>query len=102
MTISLEKTLSAARADPESAQFTVILQLLDLALSMLSTSEQLKLAGDTIAEIGQLYEQKAEILFSSLEITTSECNNSEPILADDLFKDKIFVSKPQIMIIRVH
>jgi chromatin segregation and condensation protein Rec8/ScpA/Scc1 (kleisin family) len=84
MSISLEKTLSLAQADPESAQFSLILQLLDLAISSLSTTEQLKLAGDTIAQVGQLYQLKAEILFSSLETTASDYNDREPILDSDL------------------
>jgi hypothetical protein len=75
MSISLSQTLSAAQTNPESAQFTVILQLLDLAISKLSTTEQLKLAGDTIAQVGQLYQLKAEILFSSLETTASDYND---------------------------
>jgi chromatin segregation and condensation protein Rec8/ScpA/Scc1 (kleisin family) len=81
---SLERTLSAAQADPESAQFSLILQLLDMAISSLSTTEQLKLAGDTIATVGQLYQLKAEILFSSLEMTASDYDDREPILDSDL------------------
>jgi hypothetical protein len=84
MSLSLEKTLSAAQADPESTQFNLILQLLDLAISSLSTTEQLKLAGDTIAQVGQLYQLKAEILFSSLETTASDYDEREPILDSDL------------------
>jgi hypothetical protein len=79
MSISLEKTLSLAQTDSESAQFSLILQLLDLAISSLSTTEQLKLAGDTIAQVGQLYQLKAEILFSSLETTASDDDDRDGI-----------------------
>jgi chromatin segregation and condensation protein Rec8/ScpA/Scc1 (kleisin family) len=81
---SLSQTLSIAQTNPELAQFTFILQLLEEALPSLSTSSGLQLAGDTISTISEIYQKKAFILFSSLETTTSEDLGSEPILDDDL------------------
>jgi chromatin segregation and condensation protein Rec8/ScpA/Scc1 (kleisin family) len=81
---SLSQTLSIAQTNPELAQFTFILQLLEEALPSLSTSSGLQLAGDTISTISEIYQKKADILFSSLETTTSDDLGSEPILDDDL------------------
>jgi hypothetical protein len=87
-TTSLDRALTEALINPELVEISTLCQLLESALETIEERHKLKLAGDTISLLGQLYQQKAQIIFDSLNAKQIEAfkdkNNEEPIFTDEM------------------
>ncbi len=80
--LDLWAILREANDTPEEATFPVIWQALDGVLPRLGVVEQLKIAGATIAQVTDIFQIQAGLMFELLEATAS---GDGPILAADAF-----------------
>jgi hypothetical protein len=80
--LDLWDVLSSARQTPEDANLLMVFKLLDLTLVDLDTRSQLRIAGDAVCQIADLFCDRSSFLFEELHSRTT---NGEPILPDDAF-----------------
>ena len=80
--LDLWDVISAARQTPEDANLPMVFQLLDLTLVDLDTRSQLRVAGEAVCQIADLFCDRSNFLFEELHSRTA---NGEPIMADDAF-----------------
>ena len=80
--LDLWDVLSTARLTPEDANLPMVFQLLDLTLVDLDTRSQLRVAGEAVCQIADLFCDRSSFLFEELH---SRAANGEPIMADDAF-----------------
>ena len=80
--LDLWDVLSTARLTPEDANLPMVFQLLDLTLVDLDTRSQLRVAGEAVCQIADLFCDRSSFLFEELHSRTA---NGEPIMADDAF-----------------
>ena len=80
--LNLWEVISTARQTPEDANLPMVFQLLDLALVNLDTRSQLRVAGEAVCQIADLFYNRSSFLFEELH---SRAVNGEPIMADDAF-----------------
>ena len=80
--LDLWDVLSTARLTPEDANLPMVFQLLDLTLVNLDTRSQLRVAGEAVCQIADLFCDRSSFLFEELH---SRAVNGEPIMADDAF-----------------
>ena len=80
--LDLWDVLSTARQTPEDANFLMVFKLLDLTLIDLDTRSQLRVAGEAVCQIADLFCDRSSFLFEELHSRTA---NGEPIMADDAF-----------------
>ena len=80
--LDLWDVLSTARQTPEDANFLMVFKLLDLTLVDLDTRSQLRIAGDAVCQIADLFCDRSNYLFEELHSRTA---NGEPNMADDAF-----------------
>ena len=80
--LDLWDVLSTARQTPEDANLPMVFKLLDLTLVDLDTRSQLRIAGDAVGQIADLFCDRSNFLFEELHSRTA---NGEPIMADDAF-----------------
>ena len=80
--LDLWDVLSIARQTPEDANLPRVFELLDLTLVDLDTRSQLRIAGDAVCQIADLFCDRSSFLFEELH---SRAANGEPIMADDAF-----------------
>ena len=80
--LNLWEVISTARQTPEDANLPMVFQLLDLALVDLDTRSQLRIAGEAVCQITDLFCDRSSFLFEELHSRTA---NGEPIMADDAF-----------------
>ena len=80
--LDLWDILSTARLTPEDANLPMVFQLLDLTLVNLDTRSQLRIAGEAVCQIADLFCDHSNFLFEELHSRTT---NGEPIMADDAF-----------------
>jgi hypothetical protein len=80
--LDLWDVISTARQTPEDANLPMVFQLLDLTLVDLDTRSQLRIAGEAICQITNLFCDRSSFLFKELH---SRAVNGEPIMADDAF-----------------
>ncbi len=80
--LDLWDVLSTARQTPEDANLPMVFQLLDLTLVDLDTRSQLRVAGEAVCQIADLFCDRSSFLFEKLHSRTV---NGEPIMAEDAF-----------------
>ena len=80
--LDLWDILSTARQTPEDANFLMVFKLLDLTLLDLDTRSQLRIAGEAVCQIADLFCDRSNFLFEELH---SRAVKGEPIMADDAF-----------------
>ena len=80
--LDLWDVISTARQTPEDANLPMVFQLLDLTLVDLDTRSQLRVAGEAVCQIADLFCDRSSFLFEELH---SRAANGEPIMADDAF-----------------
>ena len=80
--LDLWDVISTARQTPEDANFSMVFELLDLTLVDLDTRSQLRVAGEAVCQIADLFCDRSNFLFEELH---SRAVNGEPIMADDAF-----------------
>ena len=80
--LDLWEVISTARQTPEDANLPMVFQLLDLTLVDLDTRSQLRIAGEAVCQIADLFCDRSNFLFEELH---SRAANGEPIMADDAF-----------------
>ena len=80
--LDLWDVLSTARQTPEDANLPMVFKLLDLTLVDLDTRSQLRIAGEAVCKITDLFCDRSSFLFEELHSRTA---NGEPIMADDAF-----------------
>ena len=80
--LDLWDVISTARQTPEDANFLIVFKLLDLTLIDLDTRSQLRIAGEAVCQIADLFSDRSNFLFEELH---SRAVKGEPIMADDAF-----------------
>jgi hypothetical protein len=80
--LDLWDVISTARQAPEVANFLMVFELLDLTLVDLDTRSQLRIAGEAVCQIADLFCDRSSFLFEDLH---SRAVKGEPIMADDAF-----------------
>ena len=80
--LDLWDVILTARQTPEDANLPMMFQLLDLTLVDLDTRSQLRVAGEAVCQIADLFCDRSNFLFEELH---SRAANGEPIMADDAF-----------------
>ena len=80
--LDLWDVISAARQTPEDVNLPMVFKLLDLTLVDLDTRSQLRIAGEAVCQIADLFCDRSNFLFEELHSRTA---NGEPIMADDAF-----------------
>ncbi len=80
--LDLWDVLSTARQTPEDANLPMVFKLLDLTLVDLDTRSQLRVAGEAVCQIADLFCDRSSFLFEELH---SRAVKGEPIMADDAF-----------------
>jgi len=80
--LDLWDVISTARQTPEDANLLMVFQILDLTLVDLDTRSQLRVAGEAVCQIADLFCDRSSFLFEELH---SRAANGEPIMADDAF-----------------
>ena len=80
--LDLWDVISTARQIPEDANFLMVFELLDLTLVDLDMRSQLRIAGEAVCQIADLFCDRSNSLFEELH---SRAVNGEPIMADDAF-----------------
>ena len=80
--LDLWDVISTARQTPEDANLPMVFQLLDLTLVDLDTRSQLRVAGEAVCQIADLFCDRSNFLFEELHSRTAK---GEPIMADDAF-----------------
>jgi hypothetical protein len=80
--LDLWDVISTARQTPEDANLPMVFKLLDLTLVDLDTRSQLRVAGEAVCQITDLFCDRSSFLFEELH---SRAVEGEPIMADDAF-----------------
>ncbi|NUN66841.1 hypothetical protein HCU40_19275 (plasmid) [Pseudanabaena biceps] len=80
--LDLWNVISTARQTPEDANLPRVFELLDLTLIDLDTRSQLRIAGEAVCQIADLFCDRSSFLFEELH---SRAVKGEPIMADDAF-----------------
>ena len=80
--LDLWEVISTARQTPEDANLPMVFELLDLTLVDLDTRSQLRIAGEAVCQIADLFCDRSSFLFEKLH---SRAVNGEPIMTDDAF-----------------
>ena len=80
--LDLWDVISTARQTPEEADFLMVFKLLDLTLVDLDTRSQLRIAGEAVCQIADLFCDRSSFLFEELH---SRAVKGEPIMPDDAF-----------------
>jgi hypothetical protein len=80
--LDLWDVLSTARQTPEDANLPMVFKLLDLTLVDLDTRSQLRVAGEAVCQIANLFCDRSNFLFEDLHSRTTK---GEPIMANDSF-----------------
>ena len=80
--LDLWDVISTARQTPEDANLPMVFELLDLTLVDLDMRSQLRIAGDAVCQIADLFCDRSSFLFEELH---SRAVDGEPIVPDDAF-----------------
>ena len=80
--LDLWDVISTARQTPEDANFLMVFKLLDLTLIDLDTRSQLRIAGEAVCQIADLFCDRSNFLFEEIH---SRAVKGEPLMADDAF-----------------
>ena len=82
--LSLHQDLSAAKSEPVAANLQQLWHKLEQVIELTSKSHKLRVLGDAIASIVEIYVMRANAILSSLEAKES---GGEPILSEDFLND---------------
>ena len=80
--LNLWDVISTARQTPEDANLPMVFELLDLTLVDLDTRSQLRIAGEAVCQIADLFCDRSNFLFEELH---SRAVKGDPIMADHAF-----------------
>ncbi len=80
--LDLWNVISTAKRTPEDANLPEMFQILDLTLIDLDARSQLRVAGEAVGQIADLFCDRSSFLFEQLH---SHTLNGEPIMTDDAF-----------------
>lgn len=80
--LPLWEVLQAATINPEHANLSQLLSILDATLLQLDTIGQLHVAAEAMAQIVQVFQARSLLAFEELEATTSEAG---PVMPTDAF-----------------
>jgi len=80
--LNLWEAIALATKTPEEADLPMVLDLLDLTLSELAPESQLRLAGDAVGQITDLFCDRSSLLFEVLQARSA---NSEPVMSSRAF-----------------
>ncbi len=80
--LDLWDVISTARQYSEDANLPMVFKLLDLTLVDLDTRSQLRVAGEAVCQIADLFCDRSNFLFEELH---SRAVKGEPIMADEAF-----------------
>jgi len=80
--LDLWNVLSSARQAPEEANLVMVFQVLDQTLADLDTYSQLRISGDAVCQIANLFCDRTNILFAELQ---AKSTNEGPIMPNDAF-----------------
>jgi hypothetical protein len=80
--LDLWEVISIARQTPEDANFLMVFKLLDLTLVDLDTRSKLRIAGEVVCQITDLFCDRSNFLLEELHARAAK---GEPIMADDAF-----------------
>ena len=80
--LDLWDVILTARKTPEDANLLMVFKLLDLTLVDLDMRSQLRIAGEAVCQIADLFCDRSSFLFEELH---SRAVKGEPIMADDAF-----------------
>jgi hypothetical protein len=84
--LDLWQNLATAKDEPETADILQLWQDLEQVIEQSELDQQLRVAGDAIAKIVEVYAIRANAILSSLEVHDTK---TEPILSEDFLNDLI-------------
>ncbi|WP_055075872.1 hypothetical protein [Pseudanabaena sp. 'Roaring Creek'] len=80
--LNLWEAIATAAQVPEEANLPKVFDLLDLTLLDLDTRSQLRVAGEAVIQIADLFRDRTNSLFEELQ---AQSTNEGPIMTDDAF-----------------
>lgn len=80
--LDLWNAISSARQAPEEANLLMVFNVLDQTLVDLDTYSQLRISGDAVCQIADLFCDRTNLLFAELQAKSTE---EGPIMPDDAF-----------------
>ncbi len=80
--LNLWEAIASASQSPEDANLPMVLKLLDLTLVDLDTRAQLRVAGDAVGQITDLFCDRSNLCFEQLQ---TRANLGEPVMSDHAF-----------------
>ena len=80
--LNLWEAIASAAQSPNEADLPMVFNLLDLTLVELDTRSQLRVAGDAVGQITDLFCDRSNLCFELLQAQT---NHGEPVMSDHAF-----------------
>jgi len=80
--LNLWEAIASASQSPDEANLPIVFNLLDLALVELDTRSQLRVAGDAVEQITDLFCDRSNLCF---ELLQAHANHGEPMMSDHAF-----------------
>jgi len=80
--LNLWEAIASASQSPDEANLPIVFNLLDLALVELDTRSQLRVAGEAIGQITDLFCDRSNLCF---ELLQAHANHGEPVMYDHAF-----------------
>ena len=80
--LNLWEAIASASQSPDEANLPIVFNLLDLALVELDTRSQLRVAGEAIGQITDLFCDRSNLCF---ELLQAHANHGEPVMSDHAF-----------------
>jgi len=80
--LNLWEAIASASQSPDEANLPIVFNLLDLALIELDTRSQLRVAGDAVEQITDLFCDRSNLCF---ELLQAYANHGEPVMTDHAF-----------------
>ena len=80
--LNVWEAIASAAQSPDEANLSMVFNLLDLALVELDTRSQLRVAGDAVGQIADLFCDRSNLCF---ELLHAHANHAEPMMSDHAF-----------------
>jgi hypothetical protein len=80
--LNLWEAIASASQSPDEANLPMVFNLLDLTLVELDTRSQLRVAGDAVGQITDLFCDRSNLCFEQLQ---ARANHGEPVMSDHAF-----------------
>jgi hypothetical protein len=80
--LDLWEAIASASQSPDEANLPMVFNLLDLTLIELDTRSQLRVAGDAVGQITDLFCDRSNLCF---ELLQARANHGEPVMSDHAF-----------------